>query len=304
MATPREEDYGKDNLVIQEDILNEWNNGKSIHFQIQRVTEGIISDGIANLKEYTDLVNDSGSEQTVSWEYVNGLKEGCFCTNKGVQAWDDGGAKNKNKYSRLEEVKVGCPTIGPNQTEHGTCSPSNAHMRTAGEHDSNQAGRVGLLPGRRCPAGKESVVADDLTAMEALNVGRSGAAVPRRDRPHLDEYHDSIGRVEGDAVLGSDCDAGIHGPPRGLSRRLGIPSQGLKGDAPFGSGGTSRNAEKAGSMSEGADAMDEERSLALAIVDEGMIRLKRKRARSDAKEALSDRIWHTAVGEWTLRISN
>ncbi|XLR20565.1 hypothetical protein HN51_067356, partial [Arachis hypogaea] len=43
----------------------------------------------------------------------------------------------------------------------------------------------------------------------------------------------------------------------------------MKGVALSGAGGTGRNAEEAGAMSEGADAVDEERSLAPAIVDEG-----------------------------------
>ncbi|KAL4328731.1 hypothetical protein AHAS_Ahas13G0229400 [Arachis hypogaea] len=88
--------------------------------------------------------------------------------------------------------------------------------------------------GSRCLAVKDSVVADDLTAMETPCNGQSGVAVPRRGRDHLNAYHGSIGIVEGDAVLRTDGDAGFHGLPRNLSRRPVAPWQDMKRVALFG----------------------------------------------------------------------
>ncbi|XLU69837.1 hypothetical protein S245_028890 [Arachis hypogaea] len=269
MATPREEDYRKDNLVIQEDIFNEWNNDNSIHFQIPRVTEAFGSARIAKLKEFTDLVNNSDSEQMVSWRYDNGLKEDCYCTKKGAQAWDEVWAKNKKMYSRLEDLTVGYITAGPNQADFGTCSPAKDQTRTDGERASSEAGRVVLHLGPWCIAVKDSVVANDLTAMETPNNGQSGVVVPRRGRDHLDADHGSIRIIEGDAGLRTDGDEGFHGPHRNMSRRPVATWQDMKGVDLSSAGGTDRNAEEARVMSEGADAVDEERSLNPAIADEG-----------------------------------
>ncbi|RYR40404.1 hypothetical protein Ahy_A09g046157 isoform B [Arachis hypogaea] len=254
MATPREEDYRKDNLVIQEDIFNEWNNDNSIHFQIPRVTEAFGSARIAKLKEFTDLVNNSDSEQMVSWRYDNGLKEDCYCTKKGAQAWDEVWAKNKKMYSRLEDLTVGYITAGPNQADFGTCSPAKDQTRTDGERASSEAGRVVLHLGPWCIAVKDSVVANDLTAMETPNNGQSGVVVPRRGRDHLDADHGSIRIIEGDAGLRTDGDEGFHGPHRNMSRRPVATWQDMKGVDLSSAGGTDRNAEEARVMSEGADA--------------------------------------------------
>ncbi|XLT73045.1 hypothetical protein HN873_029471 [Arachis hypogaea] len=157
MAMPREEEAGKGRLVISENILNEWSYCNLIDFNIEKVTNDLVVEGIAKFKGCHDLLIDTKSEKMVSWDY-------------GFDGQNFGGCKKQNQK---QKGVMGWPNVQlsgiSNEGRRLGWSSSNADLDM--EDRIRRLGQVGIFPSGCSPSFGSGAAANAHLEGEILDAG-------------------------------------------------------------------------------------------------------------------------------------